>query len=293
MEKKFVVRITGGLGNQMFQYAFARTIEELTKVDTYIDILDYKTAKRSFGLDNFNIRIKYANEKDRSSLQTKNFKLKRQLKKILGVPYKISNTHYKEINFEYSETPLLKSAPCYFDGLFQSEKYFKSIESELRKEFSFKDENAFKKNESYEKIKSENSVSIHIRCGDYISRAKTKKILYVCKPLYYKRAIDFVKKIIPESKFFIFSDDHNWVKNNLEISDDFIFVNSNSDVEDMYLMSQCKNNIISNSTFSWWAGWLNGNLDKKVISPDIWFTPHAKINFSDIIPSSWTKIETE
>ncbi|MDD3060131.1 MAG: alpha-1,2-fucosyltransferase, partial [Sulfurimonas sp.] len=143
-----------------------------------------------------------------------------------------------------------------------------------------------------EEIQSSNSVSLHVRRGDYVSNKNATSYHGVSSLDYYYNAIETISKKISNPILYIFSDDIPWVRENLIVSLPIVFIeNTNTDrpFEDIYLMSLCKHNIIANSTFSWWGAYLNSNLEKNVIAPKKWFNDPV-INTEDLIPSSWTRI---
>ena len=262
-----IIKIQGGLGNQMFQYAYGRCLE-LSGKKVIFDVSFYFGNKSS--LDTVrNFKLNYFNIQTMADFSNK----KRIFKDII---LKIK----RKIGFDV-------------DVYFQNEKYFKKISTNIRKEFVLKfgfSENA---ENILKMIKDCNSTSIHIRRGDYVSNSITNSFHGVCGIDYYKKAIEIVKKRSKNSdcKFFIFSDDIDWSKNNL-IGDEFFFASSNSlsDVEELLLMSNCNNNIIANSSFSWWGAWLNNNVNKIVISPIQWFKNKKANKKNNIILESWIKI---
>jgi hypothetical protein len=143
------------------------------------------------------------------------------------------------------------------------------------------------------KILSTNSVSIHIRCGDYLSPKYISIYGGICTIEYYKRAISYILQTVDNPVFFIFSDDIEWTKDNITINN-AIFVSNNKGINsflDMYLMSICKHNIIANSSFSWWGAYLNKNKNKKVIMPNRWF--NSKLPDPNVFDSKWIKLSNE
>lgn len=179
----------------------------------------------------------------------------------------------------------------YVRGQFQSEEYFKGIENILRDEFTLKQPLDSRYKELLDKIKSVQSVSIHIRRGDFMSVVTNNPLMPVS---YYKNAVEYIKEKIPSPHFFIFSDDIEWAKKNLSFIEQIEFVSQPDmcDYEELTIMSRCKHNIIGNSTFSWWGAWLNIHPDKIVISPKNWLgdTERNKIYVSHLLPESWIQI---
>lgn len=189
-----------------------------------------------------------------------------------------------EKGFHYQEFPFIKDVK--FFGYFQSEKYFKHCEDKIREMFTFNDGIVAKMNNKYgDLLKVKDACSVHIRRGDYIGN----NFHEVCHLQYYKDAIAEMKKRTDIYWFLIFSDDIAWCKENLK-GENFVFIEDNSNIEDLYLQTQCSHNIICNSSFSWWGSWLGGNKDKIVIAPDKWFND-TSMNTSDLLPKEWIKIK--
>ena len=180
----------------------------------------------------------------------------------------------------------------YLNGYWQSEKYFNSAKDIILNDYKCN----FKENdvnlEVLKDIENTNSVSIHVRMGDYKSSENADRHFVIRDAKYYERAIERIKKSVDNPKFFIFSNDIQWVKENLPLDNSVIIDwNQGKDsYKDMFLMSKCKHNIIANSSFSWWGAWLNENKDKLVIAPDRWFN---NIQAPDVICDSWIKVEVD
>lgn len=288
-----VVRLQGGLGNQMFQYAFGRALSMRSGMELYLDPSPLNPKKnRGYQLDAFILSAKVADSRKIQYLITPHFIIRKKLWKALKIPFKYADTHILEKNFPYDKNIASRKTSAYFDGYWQTEKYFGDCKDTIRQDFSFRNEEALRRHVQYEEVLNSNSVSIHIRRGDYVKNPKYRKRLYVCKLEYYKNAMKYLSERFENLTFYIASDDHEWVKNNFEISKHIKLIESKNALEDLYIMSKCKHNIISNSSFSWWAAWLNSNENKRVLAPDIWFNPCAKIDFRDIVPDSWIKIKT-
>jgi len=196
----------------------------------------------------------------------------------------------RERYFHFDPQIIRKYNYAIFDGYWQSEKYFIDIKNIITEELSLKKKyiDEIEKN-LINKIKNNNSVSIHIRRGDYVNDKTTNLHHGTCPLDYYHRAIKIILANNKKSIFFIFSDDIDWVKKNLKLLHPSFFISGNKDYEDLFLMSLCKHNIIANSSFSWWAAWLNNNPNKTVAAPKKWFNnPHQ--NTKDLIPKPWIKI---
>lgn len=301
-----VIRLIGGLGNQMFIYALGKSLALKNKQSLYLDETWIKEMERKnkiiLGLNNYffldkgkknifiNILIKIFNNrfikyslkfiKFKSIIQEKKFSYNKELLNI-------------NLNFMYI-----------LDGYWQSYKYFEDYEDEIKKIFSF-DERLYHENKKMVDLilNYSNSVSIHVRRGDYEKNPQTKKVHgNICTFDYYKRAIEIIKKKIEKPIFFVFSDDIDWCKKKFKLlEENFIYSDINEGkIEkeighrdngyiDMYLMTLCKNNIIANSSFSWWAAYLNPNKEKVIIAPQKWFNDETK-DTKDLCPESWIKV---
>ena len=196
---------------------------------------------------------------------------------------------YIEKGLYYQEDALLTGGNSYYIGYWQSWKYFKDIEKRIKRDFSFDEKLLPLSNrEILSKIRNTNSVSIHIRRGDYIGNSIYDNI---ATSDYYYKATDYIKKNVKNPFYFIFTNDPEWCKVNMMLPNSLI-VDINSGVDsywDMFLMSQCKHNIIANSSFSWWGAWLNEHENKIVIAPRKWINEDSA-NIDDIIPPTWKRI---
>lgn len=285
-----ITKLIGGLGNQLFQYAAGRRLAYINNTNLKLDLSWYKNVdggkatSRAYGLGEFNIIAENFASLEEIGRFKKN--------KIYTILEKLNLYHRdsftKERQFNLNPEVLNLSDNNYIQGHWQSEKYFKDIEDIIRKEFTLKKSVI---NEYGKLIDETNSVSIHIRRGDYVTDKKTRDFYETCTLNYYHTAIKKIIDNVISPHFFIFSDDMGWVKDNLIVGYPLIFVsNSQSkDYEELALTSRCKHNIIANSSFSWWGAWLNNNPNKIIIAPQKWFK-NPSINTEDLIPESWIKI---
>lgn len=288
-----IIYIFDGLGNQMFQYAFYKKMKKLYKnvygnIDTFkrdTKIHNGYELKRIFNVNIEEKNILFDSFFSRVRLKKINF-FQKVIHKILR---SLNLIIYIENWSESIEERLNKKATIYYTGWWQSETFFKDISEEIRKDFSFPKILDKKNIEILEKIKNTNSISLHIRRGDYLQ----DKGLGGLAPLeYYQRAIEHIENKVENPYFFIFSNDIEWCKENLKLENvRYIDWNKGEDsYRDMQLMSLCKNNIIPNSSFSWWGAWLNNNPNKIVIAPEKWFNDCTKIDYSNVVPETWIKI---
>lgn len=287
--KILVVIIKGGLGNQMSQYAFSIALENI--FDSYIiyrypvypkifNVNIFKTVKNlinyminksyRFDVNNRQYELDYAFCIDMPKI---NFRVKNKMKRFNRLSGKdISPENFKKL-----------SHSIILDGTWANYRYFDDYYHLIKKKFVFKKFIDERNIALSEKIKSCNSVSIHIRRGDYLFRGHL-----VMSLKYYSSAINIIRDKINSPYFFIFSDDIVWVKNEFEVSNSyFVDWNKDNSYNDMHLMSLCKHNIIGNSTYSWWAAYLNTNKSKIVIAPK---TPSNHDGDISIYSTKWIKI---
>ena len=289
-----IVNILGGLGNQMFQYAFARAISVINKKKLKLDITIFEDYDlRQYELALFNIDADIATKQE-----LKNFKynessfLGKIAQKLCQRGLLFNNKIYKEKYFHYDHDVTKIKNSMYFSGYWQSEKYFLDCKNIILQDFTLKQQLSYKSQHYKQAINSKMAVSLHIRRGDYVSNTVTNNYHGTCSLAYYKKAVLLLKEKIENPSFFIFSDDLLWARENLDFINDMTFIDldkSIPDHEEMHLMSQCKHNIIANSSFSWWGAWLNENSDKIVIAPKKWFRDNT-INTEDLIPAKWMRI---
>lgn len=290
-----VTCIIGGLGNQMFQYATGRSLSLSLGTTLKLDTRGFFSYKlhQGFELERlFSCHTEIATDDDlRLVLGWQRVKLAQRL---LRIP-QLKNLRYKsyvvEPHFNYWDGVNNLKDNVYLDGYWQSEKYFHEFADKIREDFTFKLPFSNQNADIADQIDQVQAVSLHVRRGDYVNNAKTSATHGLCSLDYYRAAIQHIIKQVENPHFFVFSDDIAWVKNNLKIDSPHQFVDHNSGEEnynDMRLMSLCKHNIIANSSFSWWAAWLNNNPQKIVIAPQNWFS--RKVNVSDLMPYGWIRI---
>lgn len=292
-----VVKLIGGLGNQMFQYAAGRYLAYLHQTDLFVDVSHLNKdsngayTQRRFELDVWNVELKVAHENDVKRFKIHNStKISRVLQRTL--PILFSNLYAAESGAAYQKQFLNYPKNTYLDGFWQSERYFMPIREKLLREFTPKISLNSDNSGWFEKIRNSKSVSIHVRRGDYVSHKTANAHHGVCSIAYYERAISLILEKHKDVELYVFSDDLDWCKENLKFNMKIHFVDSNQKENlhlDMVLMSQCKHNIIANSSFSWWAAWLNQHPDKIVIAPEKWFND-SSFNTHDLIPHEWIRL---
>lgn len=292
----FVVRIWEGLGNQMFQYAYARTLQKRTSKKVYLEgnrlfknslPEEDLMVERHCDLKKFNLKLKFINPKYLSKweyLEQKNFFQKCQYKlseKGIG-NYLFLTDHKNRYSFNEELIDLHKNA--YIMGHFLNRKYIEPIRNELLQEFSLKRKLIISK-ELKDVLEEFDVISLHIRRGDYLYAECAQAInKQISKGHYYEKAMDYMIKNVKKPYFLFFSDDIQWVKENIKCHYPHAYASEMGfyDYEEMILMSYCKHNIIAHSTFSFWGAWLNQNENKIVIFPRTWLP--------SVIPQGWIQI---
>lgn len=279
----------------MFQYAAARTISQRTRQDLLLDLSDFSnySLHQGFELDRvFDLNVEVASRKDvQSLLEWQGGSLARKILRRSAFSWLRRTEFLVEPYFDYWPAIEGVAKDCYLMGYWQSEKYFGANPQTVRDDFKFRQDLSGENSRLAEEIRNTQSVSLHIRRGDYASDPKTRKVVSLCSLDYYRKAIEYVATRTDNPSFYVFSDDMKWVRENLPIRFPCTYVEHNRQEEsyrDMQLMSLCRNNVIANSTFSWWGAWLNSRPDKVVVAPRRWFTRGS--SGGDLIPASWVTV---
>jgi len=289
-----IVKIMGGLGNQMFQYALARSLKQLgkkVKMDiSYYDKIPESDARRVYELDKFDCTVEKAAKHEIKLYDNKLRLIYDKLVEKIPVLHPVCIAEHGN----YIGLDISKIANNYLLGYWQSEKYFSAIREILLQEFNFSKLRLSSENEKVRDLilKSGNAVSIHVRGGDYLDSENFKIYGNICTDTYYANACEYMNGHVNGAVFFLFTNDLHWVKTELSICKEYpVYVIDSNDesngITDLYLMSICKHNIIANSSFSWWGAWLNRNAEKIVIAPDRW--QNGQDN-KDIYCKDWIKI---
>lgn len=277
-----LIKMTGGLGNQMFIYAMYLDMHHRFGDEVKIDITDMMHYHVHHGYELHRI----------FTLPPCEFQTNRILKKILEhTLFRIVLERHQKGSMEAYRTPL-KWPFVYYKGFYQNERYFKDVEAQVRQAFTF-DERLFNERSKLclEHIrKDDKAVSIHIRRGDYTEPKHWLKLGQYASTTYFLNAIQRMSELVPGAHYYVFSDDLQWVRDNLPLENaTYVDWNTGNDSwQDMMLMSNCHHNIISNSTFSWWGAWLNAHTEKIVMTPKRWNSSQMS---SDLAPASWMAIE--
>ncbi len=284
-----IVKLIGGLGNQLFQYALGRSLAYLNKTELKLDITNFESYEpHSYNLKYFNILENLTTKKEVGRF--KKYKKKNGKIWFLYNRFVADKSKYvQEQRFDFDPSILDIKADAYLDGYWQTEKYFKEIEDDLRKELTLKKPLSSYSKSIGDEISKTNAVSLHVRRGNLVTNPIYTAFHGFCSPEYYQNAIELIAKRVSSPHFFIFSDDYEWVVENFKsLQYPFTCIKNGDDknYEDLILMSMCKHNIIANSSFSWWGAWLNPKKNKIVVAPKKWSNA-PKNNTKDLLPDGW------
>jgi hypothetical protein len=302
-----IISILGGLGNQMFQYVFYKYLL-LNGYNAYVHTQTHITYKLHY----FNLSdINFAKKEDIEKLFGKSylpFKYVIKNENIINIALicckkifrKVCNklkikltrkNYWEEWNQkkEFCKTGLNHNTKMYMVGFYQEYSYLKNMRKQLLNDFKFVQKVPVSVKAIIDNINNEQSVSVHVRRGDYVGT----KAFDICSINYYKNAIKYIASVKNDLKYYIFSDDIDWVKENFDFIEICQLVDNsayeNSDYWDLLLMSKCKYNIIANSTFSWWGAWLNQNPEKIVVVPEKW-NGNDYVLTDEICPPEWKRM---
>jgi hypothetical protein len=291
-----IVRLIGGLGNQMFQYAAGRALALHHRTVLKLDLSGFVSYPlRTYGLSHFNIQEEFATQQevahitgvDRTGLRKRVFWRVQHL-----LPYYRRCAFQEDTLRPYDAN--IRRTPCdvYLDGYWQSEKYFADVADTVRREFQLREEPSAPSVDLAHHIQAVEAVSVHVRRGDYVSNPRTHQVHGVCGLDYYRRCIEYIERRTERPTFFIFSDDPAWTREHLRPEHPTVHVTHNGaarDYEDLWLMSQCGHHIMANSSFSWWGAWLGDHPGQRVVAPRRWFS-HSAHNTRDLLPTDWVTL---
>jgi tellurite resistance-related uncharacterized protein len=291
-----IVKLQGGLGNQMFQYAVGKALACFYNTSLRLDhgFLESRAENathvfREYNLDLFNLRVKRA-----SSRELNTFFKSGPIWKKYGVRLGLLTRHeiVNEPHFQFYPELFNKHKHLYLDGYWQSPKYFESIKAELRNDFAFRktvDTHSF---QMLKLIEAVNSVCVNVRRTDFLINSFHAQ----CALSYYKESMTFVSARIANPTFFVFSDDIAWCYENFAHLPNCIIVDHTHKGDRfsnyLMLMASCKHFIIANSTFAWWAVWLANRENNIVIAPQKWFTDPSW-RTEDLLPEQWQCLDNK
>jgi hypothetical protein len=293
-----IVKIYGGLGNQMFQYAFSRSLAARTADEVYLDSSSLRDDSVHNGYELgrvFGIGLSEAPPGSVARLSVPPTSLARRFRR----KYLTKRSHCIDKKFGYQPELFDLKGDRYFEGYWQSEKYFEGIEAQIRRDFAFKN-SLDVRNLALLRDLPRPIASIHVRRGDYLKYDN----LNICGPEYYEKALACLISRQAISSFVVFSDDIEYCRTTLRLGKaSAAFVDWNAGEaswQDMAMMSLCDHHIIANSSFSWWGAWLDCNPDKTVVAPAVWnrrqvadVDRYYRFTFDDVVPASWIRAEIE
>ena len=278
----------------MFQYAMGRALALKSGQHLRLDTRSFNGRPQHQGFELHRVfRVSTPVATNEEIVEMLGWQASRIVRRFLirtGLTRFSKQSSINEPHFHYWNGVETLSNHCYLSGYWQSEKYFRSFFSEIRRDFLFKQPLEGRNVEVAKQISEVNAISMHIRRGDYVNSPVANQTHGVCTPNYYHEAISHLLERVVKPHIFIFSDDIPWARKNLKIDAPCSFVDHNCGLEsfnDMRLMSMCDHHIIANSSFSWWGAWLNQSETKIVVAPQEWFAVDK--NVSDLIPVNWVR----
>jgi hypothetical protein len=288
-----VARLMGGLGNQMFQYAAARNLATLRGTKLALDLgwFDDEGARapapRTYELDALHLQLPLVRVSQRRLEVLEGF-APRLLTPLRWFPPRLTVVREKSPSFD----PSLFAAPesSLLIGYWQSERYFDAVAEQVRAQFSFDRSDGVAEPTILGEIEASPSLGVHVRRGDYVTSATTNLMHGTLDPTYYDEAVNYVSARRDVQRIFVFSDDPDWAEAHLSFALPTTYLRTEGRaVDDLHLLQMCNHQVIANSSFSWWAAWLNNNPEKIVVAPKQWFRDPG-IATHDLIPSAWHRL---
>lgn len=286
------VYLQGGLGNQMFQYAFAAQLAARHASRVIVDPYWFDhplrgETPRTLDIMQLQVECDVADAATMRRWKMMRLRFARRLPSFLLPPSLVM-----ECGNGVDQVALAAPNNSYLRGFWQSEQYFQDIATSLAAQFVPKAAPSSQDHALLERMAGGHAVSLHVRRGDYVSLASAAAYHGTCSPAYYRQAIDHILQRREGCRFFVFSDDPRWAAENLDIAAETHYVAHNGAadaVQDMRLMSRCQDHIIANSSFSWWGAWLaeQRHDDGIIIAPRQWLAGRDAI---DIVPARWMRM---
>ena len=278
-----ITRLMGGIGNQMFQYAAARRLALTRRVPLKLDVSWFGSVPaRVYALDALSIDVPFATPAELAEIREAS-----RLRRVLRLGYRWSWMRERFLS-PIDRRVLHASAWTYLDGYWQSEGYFADVADSIRRDFTINWEPDARSLELLKHITATESVSVHVRRGDYVGSPERS----VCTPGYYASCVARLAERVAKPHLFLFSDDPGWVADNLRFDYPTTVVSQSparSACGDLDLMSKCRHHILANSSFSWWGAWLNPRSDKVVLAPNRWMND-ARVDDRDVVPEGWIRV---
>lgn len=291
------IKLYGGLGNQMFQYAFAYALSLKWGGSLYLETSSFKEnceKRDSFTPRTFELEVFDLQGKEISREYLEKYYNRKNSRFWSRLPWFKPTTLVKENEFGYYPDFFSIKPPLLLDGYFQCENYFLDYSSQIKKIFAFPITLLnFKQLSIFKSLSANpNAVSIHVRRGDYVTDSSIKSFHGICGTDYYRNAIEKIKSVLPDAEYYLFTDSLELVKEEFREFANIKYIVSESNQPswiDMMLMSTCKHHIIANSSYSWWGAWLGVNPNKTVIAPEKWFA-NNEVDYSNVVPEKWIKL---
>jgi hypothetical protein len=291
-----IVKVNAGLGNQMFHYAFGRALALRNRTTLKIDATSLQASpSRHYALHHFVLNAEFATPEELSRFKGA-YKIGRHpwidrisQRRRMGSAVRLPERYF---HFNPRALHIPSGRDVYAYGAWQSERYFEDQADTIRREFEFRNPPQGLNATLARDIADANSVSMHVRRGDYATDARVNRIHGLVPLDFYRRAAEHIATRVSRPCFYLFSDDPEWTQANLRLSFPVRYVTHNDPdaaIEDIRLMSLCRHHVIANSSFSWWGAWLGRNPDKIVIAPVRWFR-HRRHSARDILPSGWIRL---
>jgi hypothetical protein len=294
-----VVTLKGGLGNQLFQYSTGRAIALRTGTELQLDLSEIgnyrgpNVTDRPLHLNIFDFPANYVDYTEKNNLQRAIYEKLGSMLWLVSkdAAVKIAGVYKDDQTYKYDQRVNELPGDMHLKGYWQSEEYFKSYDEKIREEVSIPDPPVGKNREWYEQICDTESLSVHVRRGDYVNLDRA------LPPEYYRKAFRKMVEIAAISDVFVFSDDMKWVRehrqelipHDAEFDLNYVECNDGSTAhEDLRLMRACDHHIVANSTCSWWGAWLDESDSKRIIAPNYWI--RGRTDNLDIVPDRWQKV---
>lgn len=293
--KQVIARIEGGLGNQLFQYAAARSLADRLGTGLALDLRSLaENGDRPFQLDLYRIRAEIASPDQLAGLPDWRSTRWGRMRSALSqaVPALSSYPVFWPRSFAYDPRFERITRPAYLVGYWQSERYFAWNRTRLLQDIQLREEIPSALASLQDSIHATQSVALHIRRGDYVSNTAAAQFHGLCDMAYYQRSVRTLKEVHPDIEVFVFSDEPDWARAHLQLPAPMHVVDANPPDQghiDMELMRQCRHHVIANSSFSWWGAWRCESAEQRVYAPGRWFADPG-VDTSDVIPSRWTRL---
>lgn len=292
-----IVQLVGGMGNQMFQYAHGRALARRCHMELALDFVCARgDTPRRYQLDRLRVAAAMADASATQVFKVPPARALRMMKEVIPRSVQLVRERpqiLRERGFPVQELTLDNSRDAYLIGYWQSERYFAALGEELRKEFQPITPASRTTDLALARIGACDSVSIHVRRGDYVTSPATAQFHGALGLEYYRAAVARLEQERPGPRYYVFTDDPSWVRTAFDIGVPFSIVevdDGDSPEWDLILMSACRRHIIANSSFSWWGAWLDSRPDKRVIAPQRWFVGPNAPDVCDLLPADWSRL---